>query len=62
MTDKACKNCGGTGWTSYEVPAGVVGGNLMMRERITPCHLCNAGGSWSQWAQEVVDGNEKPKS
>lgn len=50
-----CDNCASTGWVSYLVPGSMVDGVLQMRERIAPCHLCNAGGSWSGWAQEVID-------
>jgi hypothetical protein len=57
MLNNGCKNCDGTGWVSGQVPV-VVGYTMRLRERVNPCHLCNAGGSWSQWAQEVVAGNE----
>lgn len=59
MTDRApCPNCNSTGWTCYEVPGAMVGGVLHMRWRTNPCHLCNAGGSWKQGAQNVVNGEE----
>lgn len=53
--DKPCTNCGGTGWVGYEFPTSGADGKLYMRQRINPCHICNAGGSWKQWAQNVVD-------
>ena len=54
MPDKNCKNCDGTGWTSYEVPGVEIGGVIHMRERISPCHACNAQ-NWNDWAQQTVD-------
>jgi len=53
-----CQNCMGTGWVGYEVPGNVVDGVIHMRQRINPCHLCNAQG-WKQWAQKIIDHAEK---
>jgi hypothetical protein len=55
---KPCPNCAGTGWVSYEVPSAVIDGVIHIRERINPCHACNAEG-WKQWAQQVVSSGYK---
>lgn len=54
-----CSNCAGTGWVMWEAPGNVVDGVTYIRPRIDPCHVCNSGGSWSKWAQNLVDTAEK---
>lgn len=59
--NRHCKNCGGTGWTCYSVPGTTLpDGTILMRERITPCHVCNAQ-DWKQWAQQVVSHGERTR-
>lgn len=53
MKDWICGNCGGTGWTSYEIPVARTGNELYMRQRINPCHVCNAS-DWGKWAQKIA--------
>lgn len=54
-TDARCSNCQGTGWVGYEFPTSNDGGQTyVMRQRINPCHVCNAQG-WKEWGTKIAE-------